>query len=238
MAHRQLLTDEERQALRGIPLDADSMARCFTLSRADRHLAAAPIASALPFSLLCFAIPESISRNWSSPSNHSFSGWQSSFMLDWLESPQLRQLCHAGLNKSEQRHALTQVICTFKQGRIADRGPDAQQFQASGLNVVIAAIVHWNSTYLADAVAITVQRTPRPPCRTARPYLVAHVGAHSASLETFCGTAPLPPRARAKKWRGKKMAAPCGTAKFREETSKKADSATSGRSAAVHNVAG
>lgn len=57
------------------------------------------------------------------------------FMLDRLESPQLRQLCHAGLNKSEQRHALAQVICTFKQGRIADRGPDAQQFRASGLNV-------------------------------------------------------------------------------------------------------
>lgn len=73
-------------------------------------------------------------------------------MLDWLESPQLRQLCHAGLNKSEQRHALAQVICTFKQGRIADRGPDAQQFRASGLNLVIAAIVYWNSTYLADAV--------------------------------------------------------------------------------------
>jgi hypothetical protein len=48
--------------------------------------------------------------------------------------------------------ANTQVICTFKQGRIADRGPDAQQFRASGLNLVIAAIVHWNSTYLADAV--------------------------------------------------------------------------------------
>ena len=41
MAHRQLLTDEERQALLGIPLDADSMARCFTLSRADRHLVSA-----------------------------------------------------------------------------------------------------------------------------------------------------------------------------------------------------
>ena len=38
-------------------------------------------------------------------------------MLDWLESPQLRQRCHAGLNKSEQRHVLAQVICTFKQGR-------------------------------------------------------------------------------------------------------------------------
>ena len=70
----------------------------------------------------------------------------------WLESPQLRHLCNAGLNKSEQRHVLAQVICTFKQGRIADRGLDAQQFRASGLNLVIAAIVHWNSTYLADAI--------------------------------------------------------------------------------------
>ena len=30
---------------------------------------------------------------------------------------------------------------------------EAQQFRASGLNLVIAAIVYWNSTYLADAVA-------------------------------------------------------------------------------------
>jgi hypothetical protein len=35
-----------------------------------------------------------------------------------------------------------------------------------------------------------------------------------------------------------KMAVPCDTAKFREETSKKADSATRGRIAAVHNVGG
>ena len=74
------------------------------------------------------------------------------FTIDWLESAALRQRCQAGLNKSEQRHALAQVICTFKQGRIADRGQDAQQFRASGLNLVIAAIVFWNSTYLADAV--------------------------------------------------------------------------------------
>jgi TnpA family transposase len=75
------------------------------------------------------------------------------FMLDWLESPALRQRCQAGLNKSEQRHQLTQAICTFKQGRIADRTHEAQQFRASGLNLVIAAIVYWNSTYFADAVA-------------------------------------------------------------------------------------
>ncbi len=74
-------------------------------------------------------------------------------MLDWLESPGLHRRCHAGLNKSEQRHSLAQVICTFKQGRIADRGAEAQQFRASGLNLVIAAIVFWNSTCIADAVA-------------------------------------------------------------------------------------
>jgi Domain of unknown function (DUF4158) len=82
MAHRQLLTDEERQALLGIPLDADSTARCFTLSRADRHLVAARrrdanrIGFAVQLALL--SIPGLLSRNWSSPSNHSFSGWQSS----------------------------------------------------------------------------------------------------------------------------------------------------------------
>jgi hypothetical protein len=45
------------------------------------------------------------------------------------------------------------VVCTFEQGRIADRGRDAQQFRASGLNLVIAAIVFRNSTYLAEAMA-------------------------------------------------------------------------------------
>ena len=75
------------------------------------------------------------------------------FMLDWLESPELRRRCHAGLNKSEQRHFLAQEICTFNQGRIAERGAEAQQFRASGLNLVIASIVYWNSTYIADAIA-------------------------------------------------------------------------------------
>jgi hypothetical protein len=80
------------------------------------------------------------------------------FMLDWLESPELHRLCHAGLNKSEQRHFLAQVASApsnkaGKQGRIADRSAEAQQFRASGLNLVIAAIVFWNSTDIADAIA-------------------------------------------------------------------------------------
>lgn len=75
------------------------------------------------------------------------------FMLDWLENLSLRRRCQAGLNKSEQRHALTQAICTFRQGRIIDRSHEAQLYRASGLNLVIAAIVYWNATYMSDALA-------------------------------------------------------------------------------------
>jgi Tn3 transposase DDE domain len=90
----------------------------------------------------------------------------------YLKVP-LRQLCHAGPSKSEQRQALAQVICTFKQGRIADRGPEAQQFRASGLNLVIAAVVYWNSTYLADAVDYLRSRRRAAP---------AELPAHSSPL--------------------------------------------------------
>jgi hypothetical protein len=40
LARRQLLSDEERQALFGCPVDPDGLIRCFTLSRSDRELVA------------------------------------------------------------------------------------------------------------------------------------------------------------------------------------------------------
>ena len=65
------------------------------------------------------------------------------------------------------------MICTFKQGRIAERGHDAQQFRASGLNLVIAAIVYWNSTYIVDAIAhLHARGQPVPEA-----LLVAHLAA-------------------------------------------------------------
>jgi Tn3 transposase DDE domain len=48
-----------------------------------------------------------------------------------------------------------------KQGRIADRSAEAQQFRASGLNLVIAAIVFWNSTYIATPSPISVRLNNR-----------------------------------------------------------------------------
>ena len=74
-----------------------------------------------------------------------------------------------GLRTPDQAAALAQVVCTFKQGRIAERGQEAQQFRASGLNLVIAAIVYWNSTYIADAVAHL-----RAECGTVPDALLVH----------------------------------------------------------------
>jgi TnpA family transposase len=74
------------------------------------------------------------------------------FMLDWLESPELRRRCHAGLNKGESRHALAQAVFLHKQGRIVDRTFENQSYRASGLNLVTAAVVFWNTVYLGRAV--------------------------------------------------------------------------------------
>ena len=39
-----------------------------------------------------------------------------------------------------------------ERGDICDRSFDGQAFSASGLNVVVSAIVHWNTVYLSRAV--------------------------------------------------------------------------------------
>jgi hypothetical protein len=60
LKRRQILTDEERQALLGIPQDEDSFARLFTLSRSDRHLVAERLSDA---SRLGFAVQLALLRH-------------------------------------------------------------------------------------------------------------------------------------------------------------------------------
>lgn len=73
------------------------------------------------------------------------------FTLDWLEQPDLRRACQAGLNKGEARHALADAVYTNRQGRFTDRTLENQQYRASGLNLLIAAIAYWNALYLGRA---------------------------------------------------------------------------------------
>jgi TnpA family transposase len=74
------------------------------------------------------------------------------FMIEWYSSLSLRRRCQAGLNKGEAAHKLKRAVFFHERGDIRDRSFDGQAFRASGLNLVVSAIVHWNSVYLSRAV--------------------------------------------------------------------------------------
>ncbi len=73
------------------------------------------------------------------------------FILDWLQNVELRRRVHAGLNKGEARNALARAVFIHRLGEIRDRTFEQQRYRASGLNLVTAAIVLWNTVYLEKA---------------------------------------------------------------------------------------
>ncbi|QWK81239.1 Tn3 family transposase [Ochrobactrum sp. BTU1] len=77
---------------------------------------------------------------------------RSLFMIEWYSSSALRRRCQAGLNKGEAAHKLKRAVFFHERGEIRDRSFDSQAFRASGLNLVVSAIVHWNTVYLERAV--------------------------------------------------------------------------------------
>ena len=49
--------------------------------------------------------------------------------------------------------AVADAVFFHERGEIRDRSFDSQAFRASGLNLVVSAIVHWNTVYLSRAAA-------------------------------------------------------------------------------------
>jgi hypothetical protein len=82
------------------------------------------------------------------------------FILDWLQNVELRRRVHAGLNKGEARNALARSVFFYRLGEIRDRSFEAQRYRASGLNLVTAAIVLWNTVYLERTVQAIHMRVP------------------------------------------------------------------------------
>jgi TnpA family transposase len=80
------------------------------------------------------------------------------FMLDWLLEPELRRQVTAILNKGELRNTLARAVCLNRLGEIRDRTFEAQRHRASGLNLVTAAIILWNTVYLEKATAALRKR--------------------------------------------------------------------------------
>jgi TnpA family transposase len=76
------------------------------------------------------------------------------FTLDWIDDPELRRETGQELNKGESRNSLARAVFIHRLGEIRDRTYENQQHRASGLNLVVTAIVVWNTRYLERAVAM------------------------------------------------------------------------------------
>jgi TnpA family transposase len=92
------------------------------------------------------------------------------FLLDWLQNPELRRTVTAGLNKGEARNTLARAVFFNRLGEIRDRSFEQQRYRASGLNLLTAAIVLWNTVYLDRAIT-TLDTTQAPPAPELLQYL-------------------------------------------------------------------
>lgn len=74
------------------------------------------------------------------------------FTLDWLQNVELRRRVHTGLNKGEAKNALARAVFFNRLGEMRDRNFENQRYRASGLNLLVAAIILWNTVYLERAI--------------------------------------------------------------------------------------
>lgn len=74
------------------------------------------------------------------------------FTLDWLQNVELRRRVQVGLNKGESKNALSRAVFFNRLGELRDRRFENQRYRASGLNLMVAAIVLWNTVYLERAI--------------------------------------------------------------------------------------
>lgn len=74
------------------------------------------------------------------------------FTLDWLQEPELRRRSQIGLNKGEAKNSLSRAVFFHRLGEIRDRSFENQRHRAGGLNLIVTAIILWNTVYLWRAV--------------------------------------------------------------------------------------
>ena len=74
------------------------------------------------------------------------------FTLAWLQDVELRRRVQVGLNKGEAKNALARAVFFNRLGELRDRSFENQRYRASGLNLVVGAIVLWNTVYLDRAI--------------------------------------------------------------------------------------
>ena len=75
------------------------------------------------------------------------------FTLDWISDPELRHTTGQALNKGETRNSMSRAVFIHRLGEIRDRTYENQQHRFSGLNLLVTAIILWNTRYLERALA-------------------------------------------------------------------------------------
>ena len=78
---------------------------------------------------------------------------QAGMAVGTMEYMSPEQSGHLGLNKGEARNSLARAVFFYRRGAVRDRLREDLQNKASGLNLVVAAIILWNTVYLEQAVA-------------------------------------------------------------------------------------
>lgn len=74
------------------------------------------------------------------------------FALDWMQNVELRRRVQVGLNKGEAKNALARAVFLNRLGELRDRSYENQRYRASGLNLVVNAIILWNTVYMERAI--------------------------------------------------------------------------------------
>jgi TnpA family transposase len=133
------------------------------------------------------------------------------FILQWLQDPALRRRVQVGLNKGEARNALARAVFFYRLGEMRDRGFENQSNRASGLNLVVAAIILWNTVYLERALEV-LQKRGDPIREDLVPHLSPLGWEHINLTGDYPGSVSRPPSGRLRRPSGGWLADPGGTA--------------------------
>ena len=98
------------------------------------------------------------------------------FTLSWFQDPELRRRVTIGLNKGEAHHTLKRAIRFYRRGSVNDRTQLEQDLNAMALNLVVAAITMWNTTYLERALKSLEERGRPVPEIVCAAHLTARLG--------------------------------------------------------------
>jgi hypothetical protein len=99
------------------------------------------------------------------------------FTLDWINDEDLRKATTAELNKGESRNSLVRAVNLHRLGRFRDRSQKNLSIRASALNLIVTAILHWNTIYTGRVVEVlrnSGQARSRAPAFQS---VIAHMGA-------------------------------------------------------------